>query len=140
MTIGGLFNQRSYDRWGGGGGGGAIGRGGMGRANSGPSQNRAWSKLARFFLIKILTAQSALKIRPIEPNSIFKAKKIRAGRAGPAKAIPGRAKFGLIFFGPIILWPTRPKFRADRANPSGRDNFATFRGGLWVGLWAFKFF
>ena len=78
-------------------GGNRAGWAGLGRANSGPGQNRAGSKLARFFRAKILTAQPALKTGPVGPNSLFKAKKIRPGRA-----ITGRAKFGLVFFGPII--------------------------------------
>ena len=60
-----------------------AGRAGLGRANSGPGQNRAGLKLARFFRAKILTAQSALKTGPIGPNSLFKAKKIRVDQAGP---------------------------------------------------------
>ena len=75
-----------------------------GRANSGPGQNRAEPKLARFFRAKILTAQPAIKTRPVGPNSLFKAKKNSGGpgRAIPGWAILGRAKFGPIFFGPII--------------------------------------
>ena len=64
-------------------GGNWAGRAGLGRANSGPGQNRAGPKLARFFRAKILTAQPALKTGPVEPNSLFKAKKVWAGRAGP---------------------------------------------------------
>ena len=64
-------------------GGNRAGRVGLGRANSGPSQNRAGPKLARFFRTKILTAQPVLKTVPIGLNSLFKAKKIRPGRAGP---------------------------------------------------------
>ena len=55
---------------------------------------RAGPKLARFFRAKILTTQPALKTGPVEPNSLFKAKKNSGG--------PCRAKFGLVFFGPII--------------------------------------
>ena len=73
-------------------GGNQAGRAGLGRANSGSGQNRAGPKLARFFRAKILTAQPILKTGPIGPNSHFKAKKIRAGRA----------KFGPVFFGPKI--------------------------------------
>ena len=65
---------------------------------AGPGQQWAGPKLARFFRAKILTAQLVLKIGPVGPNSLFKAKKkIQAGRA-----IPGQAKFGPIFFGSII--------------------------------------
>ena len=60
-----------------------IKRAGPGRANSGLGQNQAGPKLARFFWVKILTAQPALKTGPVEPNSLFKAKKIRECRAGP---------------------------------------------------------
>ena len=61
-------------------------------------------KLARFFQAKILTAQPALKTGPVGLNSLFKAKKNSggAGRVGPYRVGPCRAKFGLIFFGPII--------------------------------------
>ena len=73
----------------------AIGRAGRG-------QNWAGLKLAWFFGTKILTAQPVLKTEPVGPNSHFKVKKIRAGRAIPGLAIPGRAKFDPIFFGPKI--------------------------------------
>ena len=78
-----------------------LGRDGnrAGWANSGPDQNRAGPKLARFFRAKILTAQPALKTGSVGPNSLFKAKK---NSGGQGRAIPGRAKFGPIFFGPII--------------------------------------
>ena len=81
--------------------GSPISRGGnrAGRANSGSGQNWAGPKLARFFRAKILTAQPALKTGSSGPNSIFKAKK---NSGGPGRAIPGWAKFGPIFFGPII--------------------------------------
>ena len=64
-------------------GGNRAGRAGLGLAKTGPGQNRAWPKLAWFFGAKILTAQPVLKTGPVGPNSHFKAKKIRAGRAGP---------------------------------------------------------
>ena len=73
-------------------GGNRAGRAGLGWANSGPGQNQVGPKLARFFLAKVLTAQPALKTEPVGPNSLFKGKKIRASRA----------KFGPVFFGPII--------------------------------------
>ena len=63
----------------------AIGRAGLGWANSGPGQNRAGPKLARFFRAKILTAQPALKTRSVGPNYIFKAKK---NSDGPDQARP----------------------------------------------------
>ena len=75
-------------------GGNRAGWVGLSRANSGPGQNRAGPKLARFFRAKILIAQPTLKIGPVEPNSLFKAKK-NYGR-------PGRAKFCPVFFWPII--------------------------------------
>ena len=59
-----------------------AGRAGLGLANSGLVQNRVRPKLARIFLAKILAAQLALKIGLVWPNSLLKAKKIRAGRAG----------------------------------------------------------
>ena len=59
------------------------GRAGLGRASNGSGQNRVDPKLIRFFWIKILTAQSALKTGLIGPNSIFKVKKTDgSGRAG----------------------------------------------------------
>ena len=66
-------------------GGNRAGRAGLGRANSGPGQNRAGPKLARFFRVKILIAQPALKTGLVGPNSLFKAKKNSGGpgRAGP---------------------------------------------------------
>ena len=76
-----------------------MGRAGLGRANSGPGQNRTGPKLVRFFRAKILIAQPALKTGPVGPNRLFKAKK---NSSEPGWAIPGRAKFGPVFFGPII--------------------------------------
>ena len=75
-------------------GGNRAGRAGLGRANSGPGQNRAGPKLARFFRAKILTAQPALKIGPVGPNSHFKAKKNSGG--------PGHT--GLGHTGPSQIW------------------------------------
>ena len=63
--------------------GNRAGRAGLGWANSGLGQNRARPKLARFFRANILVAQPALKTGLVGPNSLFKAKKIRAGRARP---------------------------------------------------------
>ena len=60
-------------------GGNRAGRARLGRANSGPGQNRVGSKLARFFWAKILTAQPALKTGPVGPNSLFKGKKNSSG-------------------------------------------------------------
>ena len=70
----------------------AIGQAGPGRANSGPGQNRAGPKLARFFRTKILTTQLALKIGPIGPNSFLKAKKNSDGpdHTGPGHIEPGQ--------------------------------------------------
>ena len=76
----------------------AIGRGG-------PGQNWAGPKLARFFRAKILTTQPVLKTGPIGPNSLFKAKKIRAGWAGPYRAGPNLARF---FSGQKFNGPARP--------------------------------
>ena len=72
------------------------GRGGAGWANSGPGQNRAGPKHAQFFRVKILTTQPALKIWPVGPNSILKAKKIRTGRAGPGHTGQGHIGRGQI--------------------------------------------
>ena len=76
-----------------------MGRAGLDRVNSGSGQNRAGPKLARFFQAKILIAQPALKTGPVGPNSLLKAKK---KSIGPGRAITGRAKFGPVFFRPII--------------------------------------
>ena len=71
-------------------GGNRGGRAGLGRANSGSDQNQAGPKLTRFFRAKILTAQPVLKIGLVGPNSLFKAKKNSAGRAGPGHTWPGQ--------------------------------------------------
>ena len=70
-----------------------VGRAGLGQANGGPSQNRAESKLARFFRAKILTAQPVLKTGSVGLNSLFKTKKNSGGRgqAWPYRAEPYRA-------------------------------------------------
>ena len=93
-------------------GGNRAGQAGLGRANSGPGQNRAGLKLARFFQAKILTAQPALKTRPIGPNSLFKAKNNSGGpgragpyRAGPYRVGPNLARF---FSGQKFNGPARP--------------------------------
>ena len=65
----------------------ALSRGGNRAGRVGP-------KLVRFFRAKILIAQPALKTKPVGSNSLFKVKKNSDG--------PGRAKFGPVFFGPII--------------------------------------
>ena len=91
----------------------------MGRAKTGPGQNRAGPKLARFFRAKILTTQPALKTGPIEPNSLFKAKKIRANRAGPGHTGPGHN-------GPGQIWPGF--FRANNLMAQPGSNFG--RAGL----------
>ena len=89
-----------------------LGRAGLGRANTGPDQNRAGLKLARFFQAKILTAQPALKTGPVGPNSHFKAKKNSGGpgRAGPYQAGPYRAGPNLarFFSGQKFNGPARP--------------------------------
>ena len=73
--------------------GNRAGRAGLGWTNSGPGQNRAGPKLARFFRAEILTAQPALKTGPVGPNSLFKAKKNSGepGQAGPYRVEPYRA-------------------------------------------------
>ena len=88
-------------------GGNRAGRAGLGRANIGQGQNQAGPKLARFFRAKILTAQPALKIGSVGPNSHFKAKKKSggAGRAGPYRAGPNLARF---FSGQKFNGPARP--------------------------------
>ena len=74
----------------------AIGRAGLGQANSGLGQNRAGPKLAWFCLAKILVAQPALKTGLVGPNSFLKAKKFRAGRAGSGHTGPGHIGQGQI--------------------------------------------
>ena len=88
-------------------GGNRAGRAGLGRANTGPGQNRAGPKLARFFRANILTAQPALKTGPVGPNSHFKAKKNSGGPgwAGPYRAAPNLARF---FSGQKFNGPARP--------------------------------
>ena len=81
------------------------GRAGLGRANSGLGQNRAGSKLARFFLAKILVTQPTLKTGLVGPNSLLKAKKFRSGRVGPYWAGPNLARF---FSGQLFNGPARP--------------------------------
>ena len=101
-------------------GGNRAGRAGLGLANSGPGQNRAVPKLARFFQVKILTAQPVLKTGSIEPNSLFKAKKkSRAGRAGLGHT-------GLGHTGPGQIWPDF--FRANNLMAQPGPNFG--RTGL----------
>ena len=92
-------------------GGNRAGRAGLGLANSGPGQNRARPKLARFFWAKVLTAQPALKTGPVGPNSIFKAKKIRAGRAGPGHT-------GLGHTGSSQIWPVFFRAKVLTAQPA----------------------
>ena len=77
--------------------GNRAGRAELDRANSGPGQNRAGPKLARFFRAKILTAQPALKTGLVGPNSLFKAKK-KFGRAGPGHTGPSHIR-------PSQIWP-----------------------------------
>ena len=72
----------------------ASNRAGPGGANSGLGQNRAGPKLARIFPAKILVTQPALKTELVGPNSLLKAKKIRAGRAGSGHIGPG------------LIWPS----------------------------------
>ena len=58
---------------------------------------RAGPKLGRFFMAKILTAQPALKIGSVGPNSLLKAKKL-FGRVGSGHTEPGH-------IGPDQIWP-----------------------------------
>ena len=64
----------------------AIGRAAPGQQWAEPKPSRA--KIGPFVWAKILTAQSALKTRPVGPNSIFKANKIRPGHIGPGQIWP----------------------------------------------------
>ena len=79
-------------------GGNRPGRARLGQANNGPGQNRVGPKLVRFFRAKILTAQPALKTGLGGPNTLFKAKKNRTGRARPGHT-------GLGHIGPGQIWP-----------------------------------
>ena len=72
----------------------AIGRAGPGQQWARPKPGRA--KIGQVFRAKILTAQPALKTGLVGPNSLFKAKKIRArpghtglGHTGPGQIWPG---------------------------------------------------
>ena len=60
-------------------------------------QNRAGPKLARIFQAKILVAQPTLKTGLVGPNSLLKAKKIRAGRVGSGYTGPGHIGSGQIW-------------------------------------------
>ena len=94
--------------------------GGAGPDWAGPTVGRVGPKLARFFRAKILTAQPALKIGPVGPNSLFKAKKkkIRAGRAGPGHTGLGHTRPGQI-------WPDF--FRAKNLMAQPGPNFGLTR-------------
>ena len=83
----------------------AVGRAGLGRAQTGPGQN--WPD---FFRATILTAQPALKTGPVGPNCLFKAKKNSGGlgRAGPYRAGPYRA--GPYRAGPYRAGPNLARF------------------------------
>ena len=59
-------------------------------SRGGNRAGRAGPKLARFFRTKILTAQPALKIGSVGPNSLFKAKK---NSDWPDRAGPNLARF-----------------------------------------------
>ena len=96
-----------------------MGRVGLGRANSGLGQNQAGPKLARIFWAKNLVVQSVLKTGLVWPNSLLKAKKIRAGRIGSDHTGPA-------YIGPGQIWPDF--FRA--------NNLMAQRGpnSEWIGL------
>ena len=82
--------------------GNRAGRAGLGRANSGLSQNKARPKLARIFRAKILAVQPVVKTGQVGPNSIFKTKKIRASRTGPGHTGPSHNGLGQIW--PDFFW------------------------------------
>ena len=88
-------------------GGNRAGRAELGRANSGPGQNRARPKLARFFRAKILTSQPALKTGPVEPNSLFKVKKNSGGpgHIGLGHTEPGQIWPGFFRANNLMAWP-----------------------------------
>ena len=79
--------------------GNRAGQAGLGWANSGLGENRVGPKLARFFRAKILVAQPALKTGLVGPNSLLKAKKNRASRAGSGHTGPGHIGRGQIWPG-----------------------------------------
>ena len=111
-------------------GGNRAGRVGLGRANTGPGQNRAGLKLVRFFRAKILTAQPALKTGPVGPNSHLRQKKIRPGRAGPGHT-------GLGHTGPGQIWPGFFRVKNLMAQPGpnfGRTGLAHRAGPIFPPL------
>ena len=101
--------------------GNRAGRAGLGRANSGPCQNRAGPKLARFFFAKILTAQSALKTGSIGPNSILKAKKNLSGlgHTGPGHIGSGQIWPDFFWVNNLMAQPNRNSWRAGLAHRIG---------------------
>ena len=96
-----------------------AGRSGLSLANNGLGQNQVGSKLARIFWAKILVAHPALKTRLVGPNSLLKAKKIPAGRAGSGHTEQGH-------IGPGQIWPGF--FRANNLMAQPHPNSG------WIGL------
>ena len=122
----------------------------MGRAKTGlifSGQN--WpgffgQKLARFFRAKILTAQPVLKIGSIGPNSLLKAKKIRAGWTGSGHTGLGHTRLGhtglghtglghtgLGHTGPGQIWPGF--IRVNNLMAQLDPNFERTKLAHWVG-------
>ena len=95
----------------------AIKRARPGQKWAGPKPG--WAQIGPVFRAKILTAQPALKTGPVGPNSLFKAKKIRAGQAGPGHTGPGH-------IGLSQIWPDF--FRANNLMAQPGPNFG--RTGL----------
>ena len=102
--------------------GNRVGRAGLG-------QNRAGPKLTWFFRAKNLTAQPALKTELGGPNSLLKAKKIRAGRAGSGYTRPDHIGSGQIWPGFFrannLMVKPGLNSRLNGASSSGQSNFAT---------------
>ena len=65
---------------------------------AGPTMGQVGPKLARFFRVKLLVAQPVLKTGLVGPNSLLKAKKFWAGRAGSGHTGSGH-------IGPGQIWP-----------------------------------
>ena len=89
------------------------------RIRAGNRADWAGPKLARFFRVKLLVAQPALKTGLVGPNSLLKAKKIRTGRAGSGHTGSGHIR-------PSQIWPVF--FRANNLMAQPGSNSG------WTGL------
>ena len=122
-------------------GGNRAGRTGLGRANSGLGQNWAGPKLTRFFRARILTAQPALKTGLVGPNSLFKAKIIQAGWAGPGHIGPGQIWPGFFWANNLMAQPDHNFGRARLAHRVGPilPHLCTMHYALFIIHYAYVF-